>query len=92
MDLLADYKRVVKNNNDISIFYIAYQMMNMVGTVLGPGSIYLMLVGACAVAFSISNWLSFVLNLIPLLAFIIVCLSCKSDTQIFLAQVSHSKF
>lgn len=108
MDLLADYKRVIRNNDDISYFYIAYQVrelqpwrpnpnskvmfqvMMMVGTVLGPGSIFLMLVGACAVAFSISNWLSFILNLIPLLIFIVVCLTCKSNYQLLLAQVRQS--
>ncbi len=37
MDLLSDWKRVVENNDDISFFYILYQVMMMVGTVLGPG-------------------------------------------------------
>ena len=35
MDLLSDYKRVIKNNNDMSIFYIFYQVMMMIGTILG---------------------------------------------------------
>ena len=35
LDLLGDYKRVIKNNDDISIFYIVYQVMMMVGTALG---------------------------------------------------------
>ena len=44
-DVLSDHKNVTKNNDDISIFYIAYQIMIMVGTVLGPGTIFLMLSG-----------------------------------------------
>ena len=59
----------------------------MVGTVLGPGSIYLMLVGAFGVAFSLSSWSSFLINLVPLGIFIIACLWCKADTQIIIAQV-----
>jgi chitin synthase len=50
-DLLGDYRNVIKNNDDISFPYIIYQIMNMVGTILGPGSIFLMLVGAFNVAF-----------------------------------------
>ena len=87
MDLLSDYKRVVKNNDDISIFYIAYQIMMMVGTILGPGSIYLMLVGAFAVAFGVSNWTAFLLNMVPIGIYIIVCLTAKPDHQIMLAQI-----
>jgi len=41
--------------------------MMMVGTVLGPGTIFLMLVGAFSVAFSISNWDSFLYNLVSVL-------------------------
>ena len=90
-DLLSDYKRVVKNNEDISIFYIGYQVYRkkketacetvsnrhtcfqifmMVGTVLGPGSIFLMLVGAFGVAFGLANWTSFLINLVPITIFI----------------------
>ncbi len=39
MDLLSDWKRVMRNNDDISFFYILYQIMMMVGTVLGPGGV-----------------------------------------------------
>ena len=38
-DLLSDYRNVVAKNDDISYFYIIYQIMMMVGTILGPGSI-----------------------------------------------------
>ena len=87
MDLLSDYKRVIKNNDDISIFYIVYQIMMMVGTVLGPGSIYLMLAGALSITFGWSNDVAFLVNLIPLVGFVLICLYAKPDTQIVAAQV-----
>eukprot|EP00095_Tigriopus_kingsejongensis_P011454 maker-scaffold271_size230452-snap-gene-0.8 protein:Tk11454 transcript:maker-scaffold271_size230452-snap-gene-0.8-mRNA-1 annotation:"isoform b" len=87
LDLLGDWRRVINNNDDISIFYILYQIMMMIGTVLGPGSIFLMLVGACGVAFSLATWTSFVINLVPMIIFILVCLLAKSDTQIIVAQI-----
>lgn len=44
-DLLADAKEVIKVNSSISMPYIIYQMMLMFGTILGPGTIFLMMVG-----------------------------------------------
>ena len=86
-DLLSDYRRVIRNNDDISPFYIVYQVMMMVGTVLGPGSIFLMLSGSLSIAFPIGNGTSFLVNLIPLVIFIIACLTTKSANQIILAQL-----
>ena len=59
LDLLADYKRVMRNNDDISPFYIIYQIMMMVGTVLGPGSIFLMISGSFEVGKTIFEELTF---------------------------------
>ena len=58
-DLLMDYKHVVAMNPDISYGYICYQGMIMVGTVLGPGTIFLMLVGALQAAFKMKFWDAF---------------------------------
>ena len=41
MDLIKDYRRVVKNNPDISYLYIFYQFWMMLGSIVGPGSIFL---------------------------------------------------
>ena len=38
-DLLYDYKRVVKINDNISLPYIGYQSMLMIGTIIGPVSL-----------------------------------------------------
>jgi chitin synthase len=61
--------------------------MMMIGTILGPGSIYIMLCGALSVAFGLSNWTAFVVNLVPLIGFILICLWAKSDNQIIAAQI-----
>merc|ERR1711962_1641061 len=34
-DLLADYKRVIRNNNNMSIFYIFYQLIILIFTIPG---------------------------------------------------------
>ena len=85
-DLLQDYKRVVRNNDDISIFYIFYQILLMVGTVIGPGSIILMLSGAFSMAFSLTDTMGMLVSLCPVILFVAVCFTCKSDTQLRVAE------
>ncbi|XP_035215199.1 chitin synthase chs-2-like isoform X2 [Stegodyphus dumicola] len=92
MDLLSDYKATVAINDNISVPYIIYQGMLMTGTVLGPGTIFLMLVGAMVAAFKISNWNSFTYNIIPILLFMIVCFVFKNDIQIMVAQVMSAAY
>ena len=59
----------------------------MIGTILGPGSIYIMLCGALGVAFGMDNWTSFLINLVPLTGFIVICFYAKSNHQIVAAQI-----
>ncbi|XP_023936675.1 chitin synthase chs-2 isoform X2 [Bicyclus anynana] len=92
MDLLADYKHTIKINDNISSPYIAYQMMLMGGTILGPGTIFLMLVGAFVAAFRIDNWTSFEYNLYPIAVFMLVCFTMKSEYQLLVAQILSTAY
>jgi chitin synthase len=85
MDLLGDYEHTVKINENISMLYIGYQIVLMIGTVIGPGTIFLMLVGAFVAAFGLDQWSSFYWNLAPIAVFVVVCATCKSDVQLFFA-------
>ncbi|XP_018021745.1 chitin synthase chs-2 [Hyalella azteca] len=81
MDLLQDYKRTIKINDNISLPYIFYQTMLMAGTILGPGTIFLMLVGAFVAAFNIGNWPSFQYNIYPILIFMVVCFLANASNK-----------
>ena len=52
-DLLRDYKNVVSVNESISIWYIFYQVIMLISSILGPGTIFLMIVGAISISFNI---------------------------------------
>ena len=54
----------------------------MAGTILGPGTIFLMLVGAFVAAFRIDNWTSFQYNVYPIIGFMFVCFVFKSNIQV----------
>ncbi|CAK1603070.1 unnamed protein product [Parnassius mnemosyne] len=84
-DLLADSKHTVRINDNISTLYIVYQMMLMLGTILGPGTIFLMMVGAMNAITGMSIMNSLLLNLVPVLVFLAVCMTCKSEIQLMLA-------
>lgn len=87
LDLLQSYKHTIHKNDNISFFYILYQAGIMLGTILSPGTIFLMLVGASNTAFGFRNEYSFYFNFIPVLGFILVCFFAKTETQILVAQI-----
>ena len=91
-DLLRNYKATVKINENISLPYIFYQAMLMTGTIIGPGTIFLMLVGAFVAAFKISNWYSFYYNLIPIVLYVGVCLTCKTNIQLALSAILSTMY
>ncbi len=49
LDLLASWKTTVKINENISFLYIIYQAVLFVASLLGTGTIFLMIVGALVV-------------------------------------------
>jgi len=87
LDLLSDAKRTVKINNNISYLYIVYQGALFLGSILGPGSIFLMLVGAFVAAFKIDNWTSFLYNVVPILTYMFICYVCKENIQLMAAKI-----
>ncbi|XP_076350653.1 chitin synthase chs-2-like isoform X2 [Tachypleus tridentatus] len=87
MQLLNNYKRTVALNGNISYLYIMYQSLLMIGTILGPGTIFLMLLGAMVAALGIDNWTSLWINLIPIIFFTIICFLANNNTQILVAQI-----
>ncbi|XP_065572052.1 chitin synthase chs-2-like isoform X2 [Artemia franciscana] len=86
LDLVMDAKRSVKVNENLSLPYIGYQVFLFTGTVLGPGTIFLMIVGAFNAAFGLDLYRSFFINLIPIVAFMGVCFFAKQKWQLIFAQ------
>lgn len=48
IDLLMDWRNVTRKNEDITKIYILYQMFLMICSILTPGTIFLMVLGAIA--------------------------------------------
>ena len=52
LDLLRSWKSTVKINENVSSLYIIYQAVLFVASILGTGTIFLMIVGALVVSIS----------------------------------------
>ena len=88
IDLVRDWKDVVKKNDNISGAYMFYQLFNnIIGTTIGPGFIVLMLIGASSLAFGLTSTEALILNLVLVGFFIFSCMFMKRDHQIMIAQI-----
>ncbi|XP_044753771.1 chitin synthase chs-2-like isoform X2 [Coccinella septempunctata] len=90
IDVLSDYKHIVEINDDISMIYIFYQVVLLIGTVIGPGTIFMMLVGAAVTVFQMDQWTSFLVNLVPILIFIFTCALFNDKIQLMVAGILSS--
>ncbi|XP_063978439.1 chitin synthase chs-2-like [Diachasmimorpha longicaudata] len=87
LDLLSTSNQTRKLNENFSLPFVIYEWILMGSTILGPGTIFLMLVGAFVAAFNIDNWTSFSYNLIPITIFVVVCFFCKEKIQLLVAGI-----
>ncbi|XP_062614046.1 chitin synthase-like [Saccostrea cucullata] len=88
LDLLLDWRYVKKNNDSISMLYIIYHIFLFVSSILTPGTIFLLILGAIITAFpSIEPWLALVLNLVPVIVLTLSIFLAKEDTQLTLAGI-----
>lgn len=87
IELLNDYKRTVEKNENISRLYIGYQFALLIGTVLSPGTIFLMLVGAMNTTFGWQKAQCLTYAGLPIIIFILICFFTKNNYQILTAQI-----
>ncbi|KAI1727540.1 chitin synthase domain-containing protein [Ditylenchus destructor] len=92
IDLIRDYRNVVAVNESISIWYIIYQFIMLVSSILGPGTIFLMVVGAISISFNIDTRLALLIVTFPVVLFCVCCLTCKTEKQLLLAQLFAALF
>nr|XP_022324471.1 uncharacterized protein LOC111125208 isoform X3 [Crassostrea virginica] len=87
MDLLMDWRNVININENISFLYIMYQGLLFLSSIVTPGTIFLLIVGAMTSAFKIELMVSFGINIAPLLLFLISCYLLDSKWQILFAML-----
>ncbi|VDO29536.1 unnamed protein product [Onchocerca flexuosa] len=86
IDLLADYKRVCRNNKSISKMYILYQSVMTGFSLLSPSIVFTMLVYAQVSTFEVESNKMLLYNSLPVFTFIILCFLADSNYQIIFAK------
>ncbi|XP_076459203.1 chitin synthase chs-2-like [Babylonia areolata] len=88
MDLLQSWRMMIKINENMSVLYMAYQLLLFMSSMLTPGTIFLLIVGALNTAFQqIDLMQALFINLVPVILFLVVCLTARSKIQLALAGV-----
>ena len=92
VDLLGGWRNTVKLNDNVSTLYILYQFCMLVSTVLGPATILLMMAGAFTVVFKTTVVESYLMAILPAIAFILICFYAKPSTQMAVASVMSAVY
>jgi len=88
VEIVINYKFLIKINPSISIWYILYQIFYVMSTILGPATIIIAIADALNAVTDNSLWSCFAQAALPAIIFVGICyLPIKQETQIFAAGV-----
>ncbi|XP_052079458.1 chitin synthase chs-2-like [Mytilus californianus] len=88
LEIIQDWQNVTESNENISFLYIVYQVLLFVSTILTPGTVFMIILGALIVGFeTIPPWLALILNLLPVIVFILMCLYASTQRQLQMAAI-----
>ncbi|XP_053385980.1 chitin synthase chs-2-like isoform X2 [Mercenaria mercenaria] len=89
MDLLSDWRSVTKRNNYVTLPYIGLQAFWFLSSLVTPGVLLLMIVGAINLIYSDLSLIgSLLINLIPIVVFVLLCFFGSTDHQLNFAAAS----
>ena len=80
-----------KKNENISMIYMMYQGFLFASSILGPATIFMLVVGAFEAAFMIDPVISFCLGLVPLVIFMVICFQAKNNIQVPLSRLQTGR-
>ena len=85
LDLLSKWRILLRHGNG-NIVHMLYQVLTISASAIGPGGIFLMLVGGCHMAFGMGYWWSLGLNSAFLAIFLLVSLFREKKLQLLVAK------
>ncbi|XP_041374239.1 chitin synthase chs-2-like [Gigantopelta aegis] len=87
LDLIQDWRQTTKKNEDISIMYMFYQLFLFCSSVVTPGTIFMLIVGAFNSVYHIDMTYAFVVNLVPVAIFVLLCFKAPNNAQLGYAAI-----
>ena len=82
LDLISSYKTTVEKNRDISYFFMLYQTILFLASLLAPATIVTLIAGSYNAILGTPLLQSYLLGLSIAVFYTMVCLFLKNDTQI----------
>ena len=82
LDLISSYKTTVEKNRDISYFFMLYQTILFLASLLAPATIVTLIAGSYNAILGTPLLESYLLGLSIAIFYTMVCLFLKNDTQI----------
>ena len=87
-----DHEKFDHDNALISSVYKIYQQILIIGTLLGPGSVLAMIAGSLSLYFKIAFSTALIINLIPIITFMVMCSFLTPRKQIKVAKILNIGF
>lgn len=84
MVVINEQKRLRENNNAINLFFIAYQGVLLVSSVIGPSTVLMVVAGGLEYAYpyTVNMVVVLILLIVVTVLYTLVCLYCSQDTQL----------
>ncbi|XP_046354674.2 uncharacterized protein LOC124134078 [Haliotis rufescens] len=92
MDLLGSWRTTIQMNDNISTLFMAYQFFLMTSSIVAPGTVVFMIAGSYNAVLGVNMWQGYLMSVLPVLAYILLCLKAKTSTQVRVAAVMSSVY
>ncbi|XP_023931466.1 uncharacterized protein LOC106150672 [Lingula anatina] len=85
--IMKEWVYISKFNNHIRMFFALYQAFLIVSTLLGPGTVIMIIAGGLNYSLCVSTTAMTILLLIITMGYAAICLTTSQDTQLMVAKV-----
>ncbi|XP_076465689.1 uncharacterized protein LOC143297300 [Babylonia areolata] len=92
IDLISSWRITVKMNDNISVLFMLYQFVLMASSIVAPGLVVFLIAQSYNTVLSIGLGESYVLSVVPVFLYIVLCLKAKTQTQVNAAAILSSVY
>ncbi|XP_076443985.1 uncharacterized protein LOC143282270 [Babylonia areolata] len=82
MDLVGSWRATARLNDNISVMFMLYQFVLTASSIVSPGLVVYMIAESYHAVLDTGLWESYVLSVLPVSLFVLLCLRASTDTQI----------
>ncbi|XP_052804081.1 chitin synthase chs-2-like isoform X1 [Mya arenaria] len=92
IDLVLSWKQIVQNNTEINHFFMLYQLVLVITSVLAPGTVLVMIAGSFSSVLNLPPWHAFFVAVTPVVLFAVLCLKVTQKKQLLVAAILSTAY